>query len=212
MGRAALAAGATALGPGYALGAVRKPSGSPSVAAVVTEYRPWSHADVICGRFIQGHKLDISPHWTRVPIRTMYVDQFPPTDLSRALAKQYGFQIVPSIREAILNDKGKLAVDGVLLIGEHGQYPANDRGQRLYPRRRFFEETVAAFEAAGEVAPVFNDKHLAARWEDGKWMYEKAKAMGIPFMAGSSLPLTWRRPQLEIALGTPMTEGLSVGY
>ena len=182
------------------------------VAAVITEYRPWSHADLICGRFIQGLKLDLTAHWTPMPIRAMYVDQFPPTDLSRAMAKQYGVKIAPSIRESILDDQGKLAVDGVLLIGEHGDYPTNKQGQHLYPRRRFFEETLAAFEAAGECVPVFSDKHLSARWEDGKWMYEKARALGVPLMAGSSLPLTWRRPQLEIPLGTPFDQALSVGY
>jgi hypothetical protein len=182
------------------------------VAAAVTEYRPWSHADLICGRFIQGHKLDLTPHWTPMPIRAMYVDQFPPADFSRAMARQYGFKIVPSIRETILDEQGKLAVDGVLLIGEHGEYPTNKQGQHLYPRRRFFEETIAAFEAVGECVPVFTDKHLAARWEDGKWIYEKAKALGIPLMAGSSLPLTWRRPQVEIPIGTPLDEALSVGY
>ena len=167
------------------------------VAAIVTEYRPWSHADVICGRFIQGFKLDITPHWTPVPLRAMYVDQFPPNDLSRALSRQYGFPIVNSIQEAILDENGKVAVDGVLLIGEHGNYPTNERGQHLYPRRRFFEETIAAFQKAGAVVPVFSDKHLAARWEDARWMYEKARELKIPFMAGSSLPLAWRRPWLK---------------
>ena len=190
----------------------RPRSGGLRVAAVVTEYRPWSHADVICGKFIQGLKLDITPHWTPVPIRAMYVDQFPANDLSRALSRQYGFPIVNSIAEAILDPNGKVAVDGVLLIGEHGNYPHNDRGQHLYPRRRFFEETVAAFQKAGEVVPVFTDKHLAARWGDGKWMYEKARELNIPFMAGSSLPLAWRRPWLEIPIGTPVDEALSVGY
>ncbi|MBL9127909.1 MAG: DUF1080 domain-containing protein [Verrucomicrobiales bacterium] len=182
------------------------------VAAVTTEYRGWSHADVILGRFIQGHKLDLTPHWPEMPIRALYVDQFPPTDLSRGLCRQYGVPIVPSIAETILDADGKLAVDGVVLVGEHGDYPTNERGQQLYPRRRFFEETVAAFRKAGRVVPVFNDKHLAARWEDAKWMYDTAKAMGIPFMAGSSLPLTWRRPWLEIPIGTPFDEALSVGY
>src|SRR5262245_50889991 len=53
----------------------RERSGAPSVAAIVTEYRPWSHADVLCGRFIQGFCLDTSPHWTPVRVRAMYVDQ-----------------------------------------------------------------------------------------------------------------------------------------
>jgi len=182
------------------------------VAAVTTEYRGWSHADVLLGPFIQGHKLDVTPHWPAMPIRALYVDQFPPTDLSRALCKQYGVPIVGSIGETILDEKGQLAVDGVLLVAEHGDYPTNERGQQLYPRRRFFEETVAAFKKAGRVVPVFNDKHLAAGWEDTKWMYETAKAMRIPFMAGSSLPLAWRRPWLEIPIGTPMDAALSVGY
>src|SRR5262245_29936302 len=95
----------------------RTRGGNPRVAAVVTEYRPWSHADVIVGRFIQGYKLDITPHWTPVPVHAMYVDQVAASDMSRALSKQYGFKIVPSIKEAILDENGKLAVDGVLLIG-----------------------------------------------------------------------------------------------
>lgn len=182
------------------------------VAAVVTEYRPWSHADVIVGKFIQGLKLDITPRWTPIPVRAMYVDQYPENDLSRALSRQYGFPLVDSIAKTILDDQGNLAVDGVLLIGEHGQYPENERGQQLYPRRRFFEETVAAFRKAGRVVPVFIDKHLSARWEDARWMYETAKSMKIPLLAGSSLPLTWRRPWLELPLGTPLESALSVGY
>ncbi len=182
------------------------------VAAIVTEYRPWSHADVLVGKFIQGLKLDLAPSWTPIPVRAMYVDQFPDTDISRALSRQYGFPIVNSIAEAILDDRGEIAVDAVLLVGEHGKYPENERGQQLYPRRRFFEETVRAFQKAGRVVPVFNDKHLAPRWEDSKWMYEKAREMKIPFMAGSSVPLAWRLPWLEIPLGTPMGEALSVGY
>lgn len=188
-------------------------SGRPlRVAAIITEYRPWSHADVLVGKFIQGIKLDMTPQWTPMPVRAMYLDQFPPTDIGRALSKQYGVPIAPTIREAILDDKGQLAVDGVLLIGEHGDYPSNERGQQLYPRRRFLEETIKAFEEAGKVVPVFNDKHLAARWEDARWMFDAVKRKRIPFMAGSSLPLTWRRPWLEIPIGTPVEEALSVGY
>ena len=182
------------------------------IAAVVTEYRPWSHADVLIGKFIQGLKLDITPSWSPIPVRAMYVDQFPETDLSRALAKQYGFPLVKSIEEAILDENGKVAVDAVVLVGEHGKYPENERGQQLYPRRRFFEETVRAFEKAGQVVPVFNDKHLAPLWPDARWMYQTALEKKIPFLAGSSVPLAWRRPWLEIPLGTPIMEALSVGY
>ena len=137
-----LQASCAATGSAWALPAFMRGEARPlRVAAIVTEYRPWSHADVLVGKFIQGIKLDITPSWTSIPLRAMYVDQFPETDLSRALARQYGFPIIKSIADAILDEKGELAVDGVLLVGEHGKYPENERGQQLYPRRRFFEET-----------------------------------------------------------------------
>lgn len=209
-------------GASAALPALGAPTAAPAgssrrgdsvrVAAVTTEYRPWSHADVILGRLIQGYRLDVEPNWPPVTIRAMYVEQFSDSDISRALSFHHHVPIVKSIRDAILDENGKLAVDGVYLVGEHGKYPYNDRGQHLYPRRRFFDETVAAFKEAGAVVPVFNDKHLDALWPNAKHMYETAKAMKIPMMAGSSLPLAWRRPWLEIPIGTPIREALSVGY
>ena len=186
--------------------------GTPRVAAIITEYRPWSHADVIVGRFIQGYSLDVSPHWPPVSVRSMYIDQFPETDLSRPLSRRYGIPIARTIREAILGPGGEVAVDGVVLIGEHGDYPRNDREQILYPRRRFFDESVDALVEGKRIVPVFNDKHLAARWEDARAMYARAREHSIPFLAGSSLPLAWRRPWLEIPLGSGIDEALSVGY
>jgi hypothetical protein len=181
------------------------------VAAVITEYRKNSHADVIVGKILEGFDQR-GGKGPDLQVVSMYVDQFPATDMSRDLAKKHGVSIRPTIAEALTLGGDKLAVDGVLNIGEHGQYPFNEKGQHLYPRRRFFDETAAAFREAGAVAPVFNDKHLAALWPDAKHMYETARAMGIPFMAGSSLPLAWRRPWLELPLGAEVEEALAVGY
>ena len=94
----------------------------------------------------------------------------------------------------------------MLLIGEHGNYPFNDKGQHLYPRRRFFEETVKVFRDSGRVVPVFYDKHLSYNWKDAKWMYDQAVELKVPFMAGSSLPATWRSPALELDAGTDIEE------
>ncbi|MDG2123747.1 MAG: hypothetical protein P8J87_08630 [Verrucomicrobiales bacterium] len=188
----------------------RKPTGK--IAALITEYRNTSHADVIVGRLIKGLNLDLEPQAPPLKIGAMFVDQTPGADLSRPLSKRFAIPIAKTVRDAILDADGNLAVDGVVIIGEHGNYPRNERGQHLYPRRRFFEETVAAFEEAGAVVPVFNDKHLAPLWSDAKWIYDKAVELQIPFMAGSSLPVTWRRPWLEIPLGTPVDEALAVGF
>ncbi len=202
-----------ALGAGFALPRLTGAQDAvKSIAAVVTEYRTNSHADVIVTRWLEGFELDGMSAKPRSRLVALYTDQVPKSDISRALAKKHNIPIYPSIREALCRGSDKLAVDGVLLIGEHGDYPYNEKGQHLYPRRRLFEETVKVFRASGRLVPVFSDKHLSYNWENAKWMYDQATALKVPFMAGSSLPLTWRKPAVELEAGSPVEEILSVGY
>lgn len=184
----------------------------PPVAAVITEYRPRSHADVIVGKLWKGYLLDGAPRLPRVRVASMYVDQFPENDMAREMARRYGVTIYPTIAEALTLGGSELAVDGVLLIGEHGDYPVNELGQKAYPRRRFFEEATAVMRRSGRVVPTFSDKHLSWSWEETKATWNEARELGLPFMAGSSLPVTWRRPPLEIPLGARIDEALVVGY
>ena len=60
--------------------------------------------------------------------------------------------------------------------------------------------------------PVFSDKHLAANWADARWMYDRARELMFPFMAGSSIPVTWRRPALRLPRNCELTEAVAVGY
>jgi hypothetical protein len=181
------------------------------VAAIITEYRRHSHADVIVGKILEGYNYD-GGAGPRLKLVSAYVDQFPATDMSRALAKKYNFTIYDKIEDALTLGKGKISVDGVLSIGEHGNYPDNDRGQKLYPRRRFFEEITGAFAKFKKSVPVFNDKHLAATWADAKWMYDRSRELFVPFLAGSSLPVTWRRPALKLDKNCEIVEAVAVGY
>ena len=98
----------------------------------------------------------------------------------------------------------------MLLIGEHGNYPTNAKGQVEYPRKQFFDQIVAVFRRSGRVAPVFNDKHLSYRWDWAKEMVDTARAMKIPLMAGSSVPLAERRPPLELPGGAKIVEAVSI--
>ncbi|HEV3439703.1 MAG TPA: hypothetical protein VG122_20225, partial [Gemmata sp.] len=142
------------------------------VAGVVTEYRKWSHADVILRNLLDGYPDGKRPDLELV---ALFTDQVPKGDMSRDLAKKHGFKIYESIPECLTLGGKSLAVEAVLSIGEHGTYPSNDKGQILYPRRRFFEEITKVFEKSEKSVPVFNDKHLAATWEDAKWMYDRAR-------------------------------------
>ncbi|HAA77942.1 TPA: hypothetical protein DCE37_22820, partial [Candidatus Latescibacteria bacterium] len=92
---------------------------------------------------------------------SLYVDQRPEGDQSLDRAREFGFEIYPTIAEALRCGGDALDVDGVLIIGEHGEYPSNEKGQKLYPRYEFFKECVDVFEADGRSVPVYNDKHLS---------------------------------------------------
>jgi len=181
------------------------------VAAIVTEYRRWSHADVIVGKMIEGYHYD-GIERPNLKVVSMYVDQVPKGDMSQDLAKKFGFKICPSIAEALTLGGPKLAVDGVVIIGEHGHYPENEKGQTLYPRRRFFEETAKVFEKCKQSVPVFSDKHLAAVWSDARWIYDRARELFVPFLTGSSLPVTWRRPALKLPMNCELTGAVQIGY
>lgn len=187
-------------------------SARPRVAAVVTEYRPMSHADVIVGRLLEGYTLHGDRVEPRLEVASLYLDQVPANDIGRELAAKHGIPIFETIGEAMtLGGKG-VAVDGVLLIGEHGNYPLNARGQILYPRRRFFDAAVAAMVAGGRIVPVFVDKHLSWSFDYARYMYDTAQRLGIPLLAGSSVPLAWRSPAGDWPLGAPLTEAVAVGY
>jgi hypothetical protein len=182
------------------------------IAALVTEYRENSHGDVIVTKFLEGCKILDTDFRPQVEIASLYLDQIPPQDIGKEIAERHKVPLFPTITEALTLGGKDLAVDGVLLIGEHGRYPYNELGQHMYPRRRFFEETAAVLRRSGRSVPVFNDKGIGYAWSDAKWMYDTAKELKIPFMAGSSLPVTWRRPDVDLPAGAEVTDALAVSY
>lgn len=184
----------------------------PRVAAIITIYYPRSHADVIVTKFLKGWSTDQGFVTPGVDVASMYIDHVLENDIGLGLAKEYGVPVYPSIRRALHAGAKSLNVDAVLLIGEHGDYPWNERGRHLYPRRYFFEQIAGVFGESGRSVPVFNDKHFAYDWRDAQWMWDRARELDIPLMAGSSLPLCWRNPWLEYDKDTPVDEALSVGY
>ncbi|MBL9128723.1 MAG: hypothetical protein JNL97_13800 [Verrucomicrobiales bacterium] len=203
-----LAAAAVAAGQPRALAASPRPK---RVALVTTVWTYLSHAQHMGDRFLVGYPRDGRWHPPGVRIVSAYVDQKPAGDLSGRRAAEHGLTVYPTIAEALRCGGDRLAVDGVVIIGEHGEYPRNAKGQVLYPRYEFFREVVRVFEQDGRVVPVFNDKHLSYSWEKARDMVALAKRLKIPFLAGSSLPVTWRLPPVEIPYGAKVREALMIG-
>lgn len=206
--RTFLASGAGIVLTGGASATARAPK---RVAAVNTVYFRLSHAYHIVGRLVNGYNVKGRHHQPDVTVARMYTQQYHDAgsmkDVSRPFAKKAGIPLVDSIAAA-LGGKDSLDVDAVLLIGEHGQYRRNERGQILYPRYEFFQEIVDVFKASRKVVPVFCDKHLSYDAAKAKEMYDTARRMGFGFMAGSSLPVTFRTPEWELPFGAKVEEAV----
>ncbi|MFE5317600.1 hypothetical protein ACFQ88_02710 [Paenibacillus sp. NPDC056579] len=165
------------------------PARRKQVAAIVTEYRSDSHAEVILGRL-----LGQFGYHPQIDVASLYLDQVPANDMGLAEAQAHGVAVCTTIEEAIAIERNGSSIDGILLIGEHGDYPWNEKRQKLYPRRRFFEEAFKAMDKLGLAVPIFNDKHLSYRMDDAQWIYGELKKRGLPFLGGSSIPLTPQVP------------------
>ena len=182
----------------------------PKVAAVFTEMTYRSHAHVILENFLKPYLFNGKLTDPGVDVVAFYGDQSPRGDMARDVSKEFGIPIYKTIDAALCRGGKSLAVDAVLSIGEHGRYPRTKYGQIQYPRKRFFDEIVAVMKRSKRYVPLFNDKHLSYRWDWAKEMADTARTLGIPFMAGSSVPLAQRIPPFEMPKDAEITEAVSI--
>lgn len=182
-----------------------------SIAVVTTIYRYLSHAQHFVDRFLVGYPYEGEWRRPEMKVVSLYVDQSPVGDQSQDRAREFGFGVYATIAETLRCGGEKIAVDAVLIIGEHGEYPINEIGQKLYPRHEFFKQCVEVFEADGRSVPIYNDKHLSYSFEKAREMVEDAHRLQFPLLAGSSLPVSWRLPDLELPLGCEIEEALMIG-
>ncbi len=181
------------------------------IAVVTTIYRYLSHAQHFADRFLVGYPKEGRWHRPDMKVVSLYVDQKPEGEQSEDRAREFGFSVYPTIAEALRCGGDKIAVDAVLSIGEHGDYPTNEKSQVLYPRYEFFKECVKVFEEDGRAVPIFNDKHLSYSFGKAKEMVDDGHRLGFGVLSGSSLPVTWRLPDVELPLECEIEEALMVG-
>ena len=191
--------------------AAPQPAPPKRIAIVATIYRYLSHGQHMGDRFLVGYPYGGVWQKPNIKVVSLYVDQKPEGDLSGDRAREFDFRVYPTIAETLRCGGSKLAVDGVLVIGEHGNYPRNEKGQVLYPRYEFFEQCAKVFEQDGRAVPVYNDKHLSYSFEKAKAMVDTSRRLRFPMLAGSSIPVTWRLPSIDLPLGCDIESAVMIG-
>jgi hypothetical protein len=229
LGYSALTPAMLAYRPLLRSGVAQTPSGTPIRLAVIgTAYHYGSDIQSIVDRFLVGYPYNGDWHMPNVKIVSMYLDSRPhgeegvhgvvrnippdPNDLSVGRAKEFGFRLCTNIPEALRCGGNKLAVDAVLAVAEQGRYPLNHKDQILYPRFDFFQQCAQVFEDEGRAVPYFNHESLSFSFHEAKSMVATSERLKFPLMAGSSMPVTWRIPNVELPLGAKIDEAIMVGY
>ncbi len=186
--------------------------GLVNIALICQSYFILSHADVIGTKLFVGMPTDDGMIKPKVKIVSMYLEQRGPRDIGERIAAMNGVKIWPTVADALTLGGNKLAVDGVVYVGEHGDYPYNRLHQKMYPRMNYLEQIFRVFDASGRSVPLFSDKALSYSWLDSMWIYHRAKELNVPVMAGSSAPYWWRSPNLVHPIGTKITDAVAIGY
>jgi hypothetical protein len=184
----------------------------PRIACVVTYWAaPRSHADWIITKLLDGYWWKGAHTPSRVDVVSVYIHQRQESGLGQKVCKAKGIPIFNTVGEALTLGGNDLAVDGVVLVGEHGLYHSNLKGQTYYPRWWLYQQIVRVFEQSKRSVPVFNDKHFSTSWDEAKWMFDKSRELDFPLFGGSSIPFYFRKPEIELEIDTPLKASIVAG-
>jgi hypothetical protein len=188
------------------------PMKRPKLAVIVTSYGEISHGDCICTKLLEGLEFEDRVEPPRCEVAAIHLMELAKDDIGVEMARRHGVPTHHSVAAALCRGGDELAVDGVVVIGEHGTYPWNEKEQHLYPRRELFDQVVGVFRQSGRVVPVFNDKHLSWNWAWARHMWRTVQELQIPFMAGSSLPFAPFEPAVPLPQGENLDPMVAFGY
>ena len=210
-GMAGLAA-LTGIAPDAVAQTAQTPQKRPRIACLVSYWGlPTSHADWIVNKLIDGYWWKGAHTPSQVDVVAVYVHQFDTSLLAQKVCKAKNIPIFKTVGEAVTLGGKELAVDGVVIVCEHGNYPTDLKGHWLLPRWWIYQQVIKVFEQSKRSVPVFNDKHLSYNWDDAKWMFDKSRELNFPLSGGSSIPIYYRKPEIELAIDTPIKNSIVVG-
>ena len=198
---------------GIAAGAVPQTAEKPPrIACLVTYWAATrSHADWIITKLLDGYWWKGAHTPSRVDVVSVYINQLETSELGQKICKSKNIPIFKTVGETVTLGGEELAVDGVVIVGEHGVYPKNLKGQWLLPRWWMYKQVIDVFEQSKRSVPIFNDKHLSYSWDEAKWMFDKSRELDFPLTGGSSIPIYFRKPEIELDIDTPIKTSIVVG-
>ena len=181
----------------------------PRIAVLASYWAfPRSHADWIINKLLDGYWWDGAYTPSRVEVVSVYIHQLDESQLGQKVAKAKNIPVFKTVGEAVTLGGKELAVDGVVIVAEHGNYPTDLKGHWLLPRWWIYQQVIRVFEHSKRSVPVFNDKHLSYNWDDAKWMFDKSRELNFPLTGGSSIPLYYRKPEIELDIDTPIKHSI----
>ncbi len=184
----------------------------PRIACLISYWGlPTSHADWIVNKLIDGYWWKGAPTASQIEVVSVYIHQFDTSLLGQKVCKAKNIPIYKSVSEAVTLGGTELAVDGVVIVCEHGNYPTDLKGHWLLPRWWIYQQVIQVFEKSQRSVPVFNDKHFSYNWDDAKWMFDKSRELNFALSGGSSIPMYYRKPEIEIAIDAPIKNSIVVG-
>lgn len=178
--------------------------GAKRLAILASRWTPGSPARQVADRFLIGYPREGRWHRPAMDVISLYVDRTPDADQSRERAAEFGFRIYSSVAETLRCGRDRLAVDGVLMLTGQG-----DDSRSALTGSELLEPLVKVFEEDRRAVPVYWDEPLGLA--QARRMAEASRQLKFPVLAGSSLPMTWRLPPLELPTGSRVEQALLVG-
>lgn len=194
---------------------------SRRIAFLVDSWYPWSHADVIGRRLLEGYRVGDRVYTSPLTVSSVHIDAPSSRDVTPTMARRYGFRIATSIADALLEDsqssRPRLAVDGIFIATREDLPGSGVRRQSPNRRVQVVREVLMLMDRAGTRLPIFIDKMLAGTWEDSQTIVAEAARRGVPLMAGSVLPFTpldrpLRRQGIEVGVVVASTPYWAFGF
>ena len=142
---------------------------------------------------------------------SVYIHQLDASVLGQKVCKAKNIPIFKTVNEAVALSGKELAVDGIVIVAEHGNYPTDLKGHWLLPCWWIYQQVIKVFEQSKRLVLYLTTSTSPTTGDDAKWMFDKSRELNFSLTGGSSIPTYFRKPEIELAIDTPIKNSIVVG-